>query len=783
MDEEREKVDAGESISYNRPQGGSVDWGTPEPTPDEPIATLPEEPVVEPETPDVEPKDPEPETEPETPSVEPEVPEEPQEPVTSETPEEPKDPEPEVPNEPQEPVVNPEPQPEPNPEPVEERPENKDPEIPPEDKGGLDDWFSGGEEQPPEEVTGGTDQEGEQPVTPPDVIPEPEPEPQPEPGPEPEPTPEPEPEPTPEPEKPNVEINIDHDEVHIQDDHSQVRGDEIHVDIDIDARKDIDISVDKSSVIHEGDHVDKSTVIHEGDQIDKSTVINEGDHIEIHKDDHSRGDTSVVVNHYHYHMESPKEEEPVAKPEPTPEPTPTPEQVKTPESVKDQTTVIRDQNTNKSSVKTPQGPTAEEKQPVEQETKGDRAHDFFQYCMNLMCYKFKFPVSALVDVCHVRELLEGANPPFHIPEYGDAYCQQFLEHPYFNHVYAETVSQDGAFDQFESLGDTNYEAVVDYDKVKANYESFFGGIEGAPTADEYYAKVQTRMGLLNEASGVFGTEALSAEAINSGMIGMSMDDATTLLSKVPEEKMGDAVKALQDMDAATVMKYQSMYMASHSEMSGAQTIYQNLSEQSLALNQTLNRIVQPAELEAMTGEYISLGKMSFAQMTQQAYMEQADMSLVGVKFNDGFTLDARNTEAGHTPESGWREGPISNDKPAIDTETKPIIPEANSGAHGEDSVLDDAGEQPSEKIELGKVFKAFNSGSVYGSMLRNFMSKTSGATLAGIENVVETDVANKVLNREQRKLDIQRRREEEASALAPRLVAFEEKSADGLDIL
>ena len=71
-----------------------------------------------------------------------------------------------------------------------------------------------------------------------------------------------------------------------------------------------------------------------------------------------------------------------------------------------------------------QGGTPVHSEPARQ---GDRKYDFFQTCMNVLAYKFHFPVKNLVLACGgqglLNELEEGG---YHVPVYGDELMDDYL---------------------------------------------------------------------------------------------------------------------------------------------------------------------------------------------------------------------------------------------------------------------------------------------------------------------------------------------------------------------
>lgn len=662
-EEKRDQVDAAESISYNRPQGGTVDWGPKDPEPEQPKPEEPQEPA-EPDNPadDVDPGfsvDPEP-TEPveSTDPVVPEEPKGPEEPESGDT-EAPADPDGKEPDpEPEEPAGS-----------GETEPKDPDSGIDP------DGWFDG-DQGGNQEVTGGTDQKTEVPVEPP--VKEPEPDPEPEPKPEPQPDPELEPE-EPAPEAPKGDTTVDVDVNHSVDvthdvdvtvnegdtitvnDGSQTVGDVIvsddsvtvgdvsidksqsttvndqHVEIgDVD-KSVTQVTVDKSSSTEE--HRDSHDVYDSRD--DHSThIVKEGDVTTI--TDSSRGDVSYTtnVNNITYIInqaapEAPKPDEPAPEEPAVTEPgtvdaNPGKPVVAEPESETDKTPAK--QPTAQATLAAPDATPKPE--PVVEEPKADeKCRDFFQELMDIAAYRFHFPVNKMAEFLGMTDALTEAG--YIIPDHKNEEMRNaYLNDGISSRLYMELTEGGTAVGvalepgtNGAQSGEAHY--AVDYDGVKARYEAIFGNIEGAPSGDGYYDALKANMASM--AAGHDAAEAAGREydpvstldgLTDRPIMGLRPDRVKLLLAKLPEDQREAGLKALVDMDAANMTRYQAdtanySTEAGKHEVEVATEVYSNLASKSETLMTSLTDITEVRSLDALTEGYIDLGKAEFTKTAEE----------------------------------------------------------------------------------------------------------------------------------------------------------------------
>ena len=97
---------------------------------------------------------------------------------------------------------------------------------------------------------------------------------------------------------------------------------------------------------------------------------------------------------------------------------------------------------------------------VEQEgNKGNTKYDFFQTCMNVLAYKFHFPVKNLVLACGGEDLLnELEEGGYHVPVYGDELMDDYLhdakEQSVFTNALKMVFGDDTATDADREIADT-----------------------------------------------------------------------------------------------------------------------------------------------------------------------------------------------------------------------------------------------------------------------------------------------------------------------------------------
>ena len=91
--------------------------------------------------------------------------------------------------------------------------------------------------------------------------------------------------------------------------------------------------------------------------------------------------------------------------------------------------------------------------------KGNTKYDFFQTCMNVLAYKFHFPVKNLVLACGGEDLLnELEEGGYHVPVYGDELMDDYLhdakEQSVFTNALKMVFGDDTATDADREIADT-----------------------------------------------------------------------------------------------------------------------------------------------------------------------------------------------------------------------------------------------------------------------------------------------------------------------------------------
>ena len=322
--------------------------------------------------------------------------------------------------------------------------------------------------------------------------------------------------------------------------------------------------------------------------------------------------------------------------------------------------------------------------------KGTTKYDFFQTCMNVLAYKFHFPVKNLVLACGGEDLLnELEEGGYHVPVYGDELMDDYLhdakEQSVFTNALKMVFGDDTATDADREIADTelrhqaedvedgiavsgdlNGDGVTDEKEIAITQSEW--GVDAnsaAPmTAEDtgiqqnlvnsqfeqfdahtYQDVKDSGNGLSDNAAAVSGADYYEGNAGaenggiegNNGMISTG-EDGNPDYDRAPNDSAIEDVGTVEEADAskaATVTEYHN----SEDALSNQPSSYEDSMAQLERLQQEVEALNQKVD-EGMNSLAAAYGVSADSLSEPVAVKEQSDLPETAEVMPDGIIFDA-----------------------------------------------------------------------------------------------------------------------------------------------